>query len=181
MTCRVYLGLSLDGFIADKDGGVAWLDMVHVPEGDDLGYAVFMQDVDALVMGRVTFDTVLGFDVPWPYDKPVYVWSRRAVAIPEALEGKAFGIQGSPEEIVATLAAAGHTRLYIDCGKTVQAFLAADLVDELILTRLPIVLGEGIPLFGALPKPLPLKHVRTEVLLGQLVKSTYRRTARADA
>lgn len=181
VTCRVYLGLSLDGFIADKDGGVGWLDMVDVPAGEDLGYAAFMQDIDALVMGRVTFETVLGFDVPWPYDRPVYVWSRNPVAIPEALAGKAFGVHGTPAAVVAELGAQGLETLYVDGGKTVQAFLEADLIDTLILTRLPIVLGGGVPLFGSLPMPMPLEHVRTEVLLGQLVKSTYQRKPRASS
>lgn len=175
MTVRVYLGLSLDGFIADRDGGVEWLDMVEVPAGDDLGHGAFMAEIDAIVMGRVTFDTLLGFGVPWPYDKPVFVWSRSEVAIPAELEGKAFGIRGTPHELVETLAAQGLERLYIDGGRTVQSFLAEDLVDELVLTRLPIILGDGIPLFGTLERPLPLEHVRTDVLLGQLVKSTYRR------
>lgn len=174
MSAAVYIAASLDGYIADSEGGVEWLDCVPVPEGDDLGFFDFMAGIDALVMGRLSFETVLGFG-QWIYNRPVYVWSSGEIDIPAELEGKVFPVRGSVTEVCEILGREGHERLYIDGGRTVQSFLAEDAVDELIITRIPMVLGGGVPLFGSLEAPLRFEHVATEVLAGELVKSRYLR------
>ncbi len=174
MRTAVYIAASLDGYIADSEGGVEWLDCVPVPEGDDLGFFDFMADIDALVMGRLSYETVLGFG-QWIYNRPVYVWSSRDLEIPADLEGKVYPVSGSVTEVCDVLARDGHDSLYIDGGRTVQSFLSADAVDELIITRIPMVLGGGVPLFGRLDAPLRFVHVATEVLAGELVKSRYLR------
>ena len=175
MTNTAYIATSLDGYIADKDGNLDWLNSIPHPDNSDFGFADFMAGIDALLMGRKTFETVVGFGGPWPYDKPVFVWSAILKAIPDALQDKAEIITGSPDTVLAYLHSQSYTRLYIDGGKTIQSFLSQDLVDELIITRIPILLGGGVPLFGSLSTLLEFEHVSTEVLGGQLVKSHYRR------
>ncbi|MFW9845354.1 MAG: dihydrofolate reductase family protein [Candidatus Thorarchaeota archaeon] len=174
MTNYVYVATSLDGFIATSDGGLDWLDEIPNPEKSDFGYTKFMSGIDAIVMGRKTFDKVLGFD-PWPYDKPVYVPSKSKLNIPKELENKAKAITGSPKEFVTQLKELGYQNLYIDGGITIQGFLEDDLIDELIITRVPVLLGTGIPLFGKLTRKLYFSHERTELLTEMLTKSYYKR------
>ncbi|MEQ6167779.1 MULTISPECIES: dihydrofolate reductase family protein [unclassified Ekhidna] len=169
----IYLGVSLDGYIADKDGGLDWLDMVPNPEGDSMGYYDFMDRIDALVMGRNTFETVDGFDVEWPYQKPVFVLSNSLTELPGKYEGKAFLIGGELPKVLDAIHQKGYHRLYIDGGITVQQFLKEDLIDEMILTQIPILLGGGIPLFDELPEQLKFKLVDSKVLLNQLVQNHY--------
>lgn len=175
MPNSVYIATSLDGYIADSKGGVAWLQDVPNPEKSDFGFGAFMETIDAVVMGRATFETVLGFDCDWAYAKPVFVLSSTLTTVPDELAGTVEIIQGTPDHVVSALAKRGYTRLYIDGGKTIQGFLRADRIDDLIVSRLPILLGDGIPLFGMLPEPMAFEHVSTEVLAEALVKSHYRR------
>jgi dihydrofolate reductase len=174
MAVFVYVATSLDGFIAAPDGSVDWLMEVPNPDGSDFGFSEFMQGVDALVMGRNTFETVLGFGA-WPYDKPVFVLSETLSEVPEHLAGRAEIVQGPLDALLRRLEERGLRNLYVDGGRVIQGFLAEDLVDELIITRVPIVLGEGIPLFGHSARRLRFDHRNTEVLAGTLVKSRYAR------
>jgi dihydrofolate reductase len=174
MVNYVYIATSLDGFIATSDGGLDWLDDIPNPEESDFGYADFMSGIDAIVMGRKTFEKVLTFDF-WPYDKPVYVPSKSKVDVPKKLEDKVKTVTGNPKELVNQLKELGHQNLYIDGGITIQGFLEEDLIDEMILTRVPVLLGNGIPLFGKLTRKLYFSHKRTEVLNEVLVKSYYTR------
>jgi dihydrofolate reductase len=176
MSTHVYIATSLDGFIADRDGGLDWLHAVPNPSGDDFGWGAFMAGIDALVMGRVTFETVVGFGA-WPYDKPVFVVSDTLAALPASHSDKAEIIRGTPAELMRSLAERGHEHLYIDGGRTIQGFLEADLVDELIITWVPVLLGGGYPLFGTLARPMDFEHIHTEPLGSSgLVKSRYRRS-----
>lgn len=172
---KVFIAKSLDGFIAGKNGELDWLDMVPNPDQLGLGYFEFMDSIDALLMGRNSFETVMGFDVEWPYQCPVFVWSSSLEAIPQAYSAKAELVSGSIEEVLATIHQKGYGRLYIDGGKTIQSFLQADLIDEMVITTIPILLGGGVPLFGELTERLEFTHVRSEVLLGELVQDCYRR------
>lgn len=178
MSNIVYIATSIDGYIADKDGGLDWLDSIPNPDNLDFGWADFMGRIDALVMGRNTFDTVCGFDGAWPYPKPVFVLSNSMISIPEAYRDKAEIVSGPLPEIVKSLNARGFADLYIDGGKTVQSFLQADLIDELIVTQIPILLGGGVPLFGALTEPIILEHINTQVYLDAMVQTHYRRNPR---
>ncbi len=170
----VYVATSLDGYIADEAGGLGWLPAPSEADGDH-GFGAFIAEIDAIVMGRVTFETVLGFDGDWPYPCPVYVLSRTLQAVPEHLTGSVHLCSGPPEQIVDQLFAVGHQRLYVDGGRVVRSFLAAGLIDRMILTRVPVVLGGGVPLFGALPAPQQFRHSRTRTLPAGLVQSTYDR------
>jgi len=175
MTNYVYIATSLDGFIATRDGGIDWLNEIPNPEKSDFGFVEFMSGIDAVVMGRKTFEKVVSFD-PWPYDRPVYVVSRGKPELPEDLQGKVEIIKGSPKELVEQLQEFGHQDLYIDGGITIQGFLEADLIDEMIITRVPVLLGEGVPLFGKLPQILDFSHCKTEIFNDMLVKSHYSRS-----
>jgi dihydrofolate reductase len=170
----IYIAASLDNYIAGPGGSLDWLNEIPNPEQSDFGFGEFLQRVDAIVMGRNTFETVLGFE-PWPYQKPVFVLSRTLAGLPEKVAGKAELIRGEPTEVVAALNARGYQNLYIDGGRTIQGFLEADLIDEMVITRVPILLGGGIPLFGRLPNELNFRLVSTERLNDTLVKSIYHR------
>ncbi|AJR06727.1 dihydrofolate reductase [Photobacterium gaetbulicola] len=171
----VYIATSLDGYIADKNGNLDWLHSIPNPEGNDFGFHDFMNRVDALVMGRNTFETVCAFDCEWPYSKPVFVISNSLKTIPEGYQDKAFLVSGELNNILADLNAKGFNELYIDGGITIQNFLAQDLIDEMIITTFPLVLGGGSSLFGELPSPLTFELKSSEILLNAMVKSHYLR------
>jgi len=172
MTNFVYIATSLDNFIATSEGGLDWLDEIPKSEGNDFGYAEFMSSIDALVMGRKTFEKVASFEV-WPYDKPVFVLGRSKISVPVELEDKIEIVNETPQILVNNLKARGYQNLYIDGGFTIQSFLVEDLIDEMIITRVPILLGKGVPLFGELRHRLYFKHKKTRILNEMLVQSHY--------
>jgi len=171
----VYIGCSLDGFIADKDGGLDWLESIPNPKNSDMGYHSFMEGIDALIMGRKTFEMICSFEGEWPYSKPVFVLSTTLKRIPEALEGKVTMLQGSLAAIIETVNKKGYRRLYIDGGSTIQQFLIEDLIDELIITTIPVLLGGGVSLFSDLPKVLMFEHVKSTLFLDEIVQNHYKR------
>jgi dihydrofolate reductase len=174
MSIHVFIATSLDGFIATSDGGVEWLDEIPNPEHSDFGYVRFMSGIDALVMGRNTFEKVLTFG-SWPYDIPVFVLSKSLSRVPERIEGNVEIVNGALRPLIERLAQRGFRNLYVDGGKVIQSFLEEDLIDEMIITRVPILLGDGVPLFGKLTKRLQFKHLKTETFNETLVQSTYTR------
>ena len=160
----VFIATSLDGFIARKNGELDWLDAANatIPEGEDGGYQAFMETVDVLVMGRNTYEKVLSFG-PWPYGQTsVVVLSSQAIEFPTHLPHTIKHSSATPRELYERLASEGAKHLYIDGGLTIQRFLAAGLIDELIITVIPVLLGEGIPLFGPLEKDISLTCVSTK-------------------
>ncbi|USD27020.1 dihydrofolate reductase family protein [Flagellimonas marinaquae] len=171
----VFIATSLDGFIADKNGGVDWLHSVPNPDNNDMGYVEFNNGIDALVMGRTTFETVIGFDVPWPYNKPVFVLSNKLKEIPESHKDKAFLVNGTLTEILERIHGKGYGRLYIDGGTTIRNFLKEDLIDEMVLTTIPILLGGGSSLFGELPNELNFELIGTKTFLNQISQRHYKR------
>lgn len=171
----VFIATSLDGFIADKNGGLDWLQSIPNPDNDDMGFVEFTDGVDALVMGRTTFETVIGFDVPWPYDKPVFVLSNKLKEIPVSHKDKAYLVKGTLTEILEQIHEKGHERLYIDGGTTIRNFLKADLIDEIVLTTIPILLGGGSSLFGELPSELNFELIGTKIFLNQITQNHYKR------
>ncbi|NWN63066.1 dihydrofolate reductase family protein [Pseudomonas allii] len=173
--CSVFIAASVDGFIARPDGDIDWL---HRPEYETaelngVTYEGFMATVDALVMGRKTLEKVLSFP-EWPYEgTPVIVLSRQHLEIPAHLEGKVEVMAGDVTTLVTTLAERGVKHLYIDGGQTIQAFLEAGLVNELIITRIPVLLGQGIPLFSQIGRELELRHIGTHESDNGFVQSRY--------
>ena len=170
MTCSVFVGTSLDGFIARANGD---FDFLPAGGGEAHGYDEFIASVDAIAMGRNTFEKVLTLG-PWPYgEKRVVVLSSRPVDLSAAVGGVVEQMAGTPAEIVHRLAASGARHLYIDGGITIQRFLRAGLIQRLIITRVPVLIGNGIPLFGALLRDIQLHHVGTRQYPSGLVSSEY--------
>ena len=170
MKASVFVGTSVDGFIARPNG-----DFDFLPEGgcEPHGYDEFMSSVDVLVIGRNTFEKVLTFE-KWPYaEKRVVVLSSRNIDVSNVRDATIEHMSGSPAEISDRLAAGGARHAYIDGGITVQRFLHARLIQRLIITRVPVLIGEGIPLFGSLPHDMQLRHVSTKTYPSGMVKSEY--------
>jgi len=170
MSVSVFIGTSVDGFIARTNGA---LDFLPEGGGEPHGYNEFIASVDAIVIGRKTFETVLAFDT-WPYgDKRVVVLSSRPIDLSAVRGGVVEQMGGPPAEIVSQLAARGIHHLYIDGGVTIQGFLRAGVIQRLIITRVPVLIGEGIPLFGSLPHDIRLRHIATRHYPSGLVQSEY--------
>jgi dihydrofolate reductase len=165
----VFIATSLDGFIARANGDLDWL---PPGGGEEHGYEAFIATVDALVIGRKTYETVLGFKEWFYKEKPVFVLSSRPLA-PAPAGARVEHLSGNPVDIVATLEARSFKHLYVDGGQTVQQFLAAGLITRIVITRVPVVIGVGISLFGPVPHDIPVKHVSTRQLSGGLVQSEY--------
>ena len=172
MTNYVYIATSIDGYIAGPNGNLEWLNNIPNPDKSDYGYFDFIKKVDAILMGKNTFQQVLTFG-KWPYRKPVFVLSNSLIEIPENLIGKAEIINGEITKVNKDLNKQGFKNLYIDGGKTIHSFLKEDLIDEMIITIVPILLGDGIPLFHKLDQQLKFKHNKTEIYNNNLVKSHY--------
>lgn len=170
----IFIATSLDGYIADRNGRLDWLNTVPNPHNDDMGYVAFTSRIDAIVMGRNTYETVVGFGVDWPYDKPVFVLSKQLKEIPKHLNEKVFLINGSLPKILEQIHQRGYNRLYIDGGVTIQHFLEEDLIDEMVLTHIPILLGGGVRLFSEMPKLLKFELIETKTYLKQVVQTLYR-------
>jgi dihydrofolate reductase len=165
----VFIGTSLDGFIARVNGDFDFLD---AGGNEPHGYEEFIASVDALVMGRNTYETVLRFDA-WPYGaKPVFVLSSRPLA-PAPAGAVVERMAGDPADIVSQLEGRGIGHAYIDGGVTIQRFLEAGLIQRLIISRVPVLIGSGVPLFGPLPGDILLRHVATRQYAGGLVQSEY--------
>ena len=172
-SANVYIGTSLDGFIARADGDISWL--VKFADADAVeAYNEFIATVDVIVIGRGTFETVLGFPF-WPYDKPVFVLSKTLNGVPDSLSQKATVSSLEPFELLRHLSDEGFNAAYIDGGKVIQSFLAADLIDNLIIATIPLLIGAGIPLFGSLDTDISFEHVRTSTYPNGLVRSYYQR------
>ena len=173
MRASVFVGASVDGFIARPNGAFDFLPDSPEPHGYDEFYA----SVDALLMGRNTYETALGFG-GWPYGpKPVFVLSSRALG--PAPEGAVVErVSGTPQEITTQLAARGIEHVYVDGGQTVQQFLRAGLIDRITVTRVPVLIGSGISIFGALDGDVVLKHIATRTYPSGLVQSEYAVSAR---
>ena len=171
----VYIATSLDGYIARKDGSIDWLNEANslVPEGEDCGFFAFIDSVDALIMGRKTFENVLSFG-QWPYgDTSVIVLSRNTVDIPKELSKTVSCTSEAPAELSKRLEDQGAKRFYVDGGMTIQSFLNEGLIRDITITRIPTVIGNGISLFGELKADIKLKDIATKVYDFGFVQSTY--------
>ena len=170
MKASVFVATSLDGFIARENGGLDWL-----PEngGEPHGYDEFMATVDALVIGRKTYETVLGFE-KWPYGaKPVIVLSTTLSEL-NAPEGAVCEVSScSPSEVMVRLEERGTNHIYVDGGVTIQGFLTAGLIQRMTITRIPVLLGTGISLFGPVPHDIRFQHMWTKSYRSGMVQSEY--------
>jgi dihydrofolate reductase len=169
----VYIGTSLDGFIARKNGDIDWLTQFA---NDDAirAYEEFMSRVDAIVIGKGTFEKVLTFP-SWPYEKKVFVLSTSIKQVPDIVKDKITVLSMGPKELLNYLSEKSFSGIYVDGGKVIQSFLKEDLIDELIISKAPVLIGNGIPLFDYLNTDLKFKHINTHVSSNGLVRSYYER------
>jgi dihydrofolate reductase len=170
----MFIATSLDGFIARANGALDWLPQGGEHDGgEDYGYKAFVDSIDTLVLGRKTYELALTFP-EWPYPgKKVVVLSSRYPATPTRLADGVEGVSCSPRELVERLSNRGARHLYVDGGKTIQSFLNVGLIHEMTITRVPVLLGDGIPLFGRLERDIQLRHVATKAYPNGLVQSRY--------
>lgn len=173
MKTLVYIGTSLDGFIARKNGDIEWLVQFANDEAIH-AYQEFINRIDAIVIGRGTFEKVLSFP-SWPYDKEVFVLSTSIKQVPDIAKEKVTVLSMKPAALLSYLSGKGFSGIYVDGGKVIQDFLKEDLVDELIISKAPVLIGSGIPLFGYLDTDRQFTHIRTEVHSNGLVRSYYER------
>ncbi len=173
MKTTVYIGTSLDGFIAGKDGDITWLEQFANDEAMR-AYEEFISRIDAIVIGRGTFEKILTFP-SWPYELKAYLLSNSIKQVPDDLKEKITLLSMQPKELLNYLSGLGFSNIYIDGGKVIQSFLKEDLIDELIISKVPVLLGSGIPLFGSQDASLQFKHLQTQVASNGLVRSYYER------
>jgi dihydrofolate reductase len=170
MKLSVFCGVSIDGFLARPNGA---LDFLDAGGQEPHGFEEFFSSVDVMVIGRKTFEVVLGFG-SWAYGtKPVVVLSNQPLDFSSVQDGVVEQMSGEPAEIVTRIKARGFQHAYVDGGITIQRFLAAGLIDRLIITRVPVLIGAGIPLFGPLPHDVSLRHITTRTYKGGLVQTEY--------
>lgn len=167
----VYIAASLDGFIARKNGDLDWLPGME--SGEDYGYAEFMSTIDHVVMGRNTFEKVLSFG-GWHYQKKVIVLTSRDSVIPPELSDRAEALHLPPRELIRELEQRGVRHIYLDGGVTIQSFLRAGLVDEMTITIIPILIGEGLPLFSSLERDVKLELIKSRSFDNGFVQNLYR-------
>jgi dihydrofolate reductase len=175
--CSVFCGMSLDGFIARADGN---LDFLDAPGNDgasnsDDSYDRFIADIDTLVWGRKTFEKIMSFDKWYHGEKRVIILSSQPIDLKPARDrgGNVGQMSGSPLEIVTKLGQSGSRHIYVDGGVTVQAFLKAGLVSRMIISQLPVLIGQGLPLFGPLEKDIRLKLTSSKAFPGGMVQMEY--------
>ena len=173
MKTKVYIGTSLDGFIARKDGDFNWLSQFANVEAIE-AYEEFINTIDAIVIGKGTFEKVLTFS-SWPYTKKVFVLSTSIKETPDAVKGKVIILSLRPKDLLIHLSGMGILNVYIDGGLVIQDFLKEDLIDELIIAKAPILIGSGIPLFSYVTIDLQFRHIKTQVQTNGLVRSYYER------
>lgn len=176
MKATVFVGISVDGFMARKNGDI---DFLPADGGEPHGFSEFYESVDAVVIGRNTFEWVLNYTVShggaWGYGKKrVVVLSSKALDFSGVRGGMVEQMAGDPVDIVEKLEVSGVRHAYVDGGVTIQRFLRAGLIERLIVTRVPVLIGEGIPLFGPLAGDIKLELVSAESYAGGLVKTEYR-------
>jgi dihydrofolate reductase len=170
MKLSVFCGVSVDGFLARPDHS---LDFLETGEQEPHGFEEFYDSVDVVVIGRKTFEVVLTFG-KWFYGKKqVAVLSSRPLDFSTVKGGVVEQMSGEPSEIVAQLKARGFKHAYIDGGNTIKRFLTAGLIDRMVITRVPVLIGAGISLFGPVPGDIPLRHIATRCYGGGLVQSEY--------
>jgi dihydrofolate reductase len=171
MKGSVYIGTSLDGFIARENGDIDWL-VQFADEKAVEAYEEFINRIDAIVIGRGTFEKIMTFP-SWPYKQAAFLLSSSIKKVPDSIKDKITLLSMKPGEVMTYLSDNGFSRIYIDGGKVIQEFLKEDFIDEMIISKAPIVIGRGIPLFGQLDVDLQFTHIRTEVHPNGLVRSYY--------
>ncbi|MBW5486238.1 dihydrofolate reductase family protein [Streptomyces bambusae] len=163
----VTIGVSLDGYIARPDGDIEWL-TTRGAEAGDTGYLEFLAGIDTLALGRKTYEKVLTFGF-WPYEgKQVAVLSSTLTT-----DDARVTVHRTLDDLLAHLTSSGAQRVYVDGGQLIQTFLREDLLDEITITTAPVLIGSGIPLYGALDRDVDLRLTAAKVLDAGFMQTTY--------
>lgn len=172
---KVFIATSLDGYIAEADGKIDFLHAYPDPVNEDMGWHGFIGGVDAILMGRRTYETVIGFGIEWPYEIPVFVWTSTLNKTAAGLEEKVKLISGNTLQVTDLIHQLGYTRIYVDGGQVIEALLSEDLIDEMIITTIPILLGAGIRLFGDPGNRLMFRCTAARTFSNGTMQSRYER------
>ena len=176
MKFSVFIATSLDGYVADTDGRIGWLlDFTRqVPDDEDCGYQEFLTGMDALVIGRRALEQALCFP-EWPYgDRPVFVVSRELQSLPADLPASVTLETRTPRELARHLQKLGYRHAFLDDEQLIRGFLRHDLIETLTITTVPVLLGDGVPLFGRLGVTLGLQLEACQAYPFGFVQSRYR-------
>ncbi|MEH6581506.1 MAG: dihydrofolate reductase family protein [Halioglobus sp.] len=181
MKCSVYIATSADGYIATPDGGVDWLHTAGNLEADmgseDMGFSSFINSVDCMIMGRKCMEVISSLNLTpeqWPYgDIHIVVLSNTLSEPPENLRGKVDMYSGDIPELVLSLESNGFKHAYIDGGAAITSFINLKLIDEMIITKVPVLLGEGIPLFGKINSRVKLENARATAFRNEFIQVKY--------
>lgn len=173
ITGHVFIATSLDGFIARESGDIDWL-LKYDQAGEDHGYDAFIKDIDVIVMGRGTYEAVRSMG-EWFYTRPVLVLSAKLAQqdVPDELSGKVRFSDKPPKDALAMLTSEGGRRAYVDGGRIIQSFLELDMISDMVITKVPVLLGVGRPLFGGGQRDVALAHKGTRSFPSGLVQSHY--------
>lgn len=168
----LYIAMSLDGYIATNEGDISFLSSVE-KAGEDYGYKEFMTTVDTVIMGRKTYDKILSFGIPFPHENEYcYIITRQKIPNQKNIEF----YSGSLPALVHTLKNKEGKNIFLDGGAAVvHEFLKDNLIDEIILSVIPVLLGSGIVLFQSNRPPLPLKLVHCKSFDTGLVQLHYQK------
>lgn len=177
MKCSAYIATSADGYIATPDGGVDWLHSADNSEVD-MGFGTFMASVDCMVMGRKCMEMISSMNLSseqWPYgDTYIVVLSHTVKAPPENLTGKVNMFSGEIADLISELEGKGFKHAYIDGGSTITSFLNHRLLHEMTITKAPVLLGNGIPLFGKLDNQISLTESEATVFANNFIQIKYK-------
>jgi len=183
MKCSVFIATSVDGFIAKEDGSVDWLHTAgnsEVDMGDqaDMGMNEYMSTIDCMIMGRKCMDMISSMNLTpeqWPYgDTKIIALSNTVKEVPANLKGKVEMYSGDLQALISKLENEGFKHAYIDGGTTIQAFINLKLIDQITITKAPILLGEGKPLFGKTFKDIKLEKAWTIAFPNDFVQVKYK-------
>jgi len=183
MKCAVYIATSADGYIATLDGGVDWLDSAgNADSGDrppmeDGGFSSYLDSVDCMVMGRNTMEKIASFNLTpdqWPYREiPIHVLSKSISQVPSALPDSVSIFAGTIPELHSQLEGDGFEHAYVDGGSIITSFIQHNLIDEICVSQAPILLGDGLPLFGKIDETVQLSEAQATVFSNDFVQLKY--------
>lgn len=182
MMCSVYIATSIDGYIATDEGNIDWLHTsgdqnIDINQNSDMGFNEFISSIDCIVMGRKCMEMISSFNLTpdqWPYgNTKIYALSNSMKQAPENVRDKVEMYSGDIQELVDKLENDGYKHAYIDGGMTITSFLNKKLINKIIITKAPIILGRGIPLFGKLDKSIILANSKATILPNNFIQVEY--------
>lgn len=182
MECSVFIATSVDGYIAESHGGLDWLHTAGNAQADmsdnpDMGFSAFMDSVDCMIIGRKTMEAISAMDLSpedWPYDDAhIVVLSNTLKQPPKNLIGRVQMYCGGVPALIASLANQGYQHAYIDGGSVITLCLNLGLIQRMTITQAPVLLGEGIVLFGKITPAIKLENAQATAFANGFVQINY--------